>query len=124
MEVSKSSANYEILDSGTVILYHENADLTFFFSEKEARYRVELRFLADSSGQQRIQQKNYAGGSLLECYNFGGAGTGTAVPYQFANFNGRRMYLCFWTYQEGSTPNVSRARSVKYTIYIEPNSRK
>lgn len=124
MEVSKSSANYEILDSGTVILYHEDADLTFLFSEKEERYRVELRFLADSSGQQRIQQKNYAGGALLECYNFGGMGTGTAVPYEFANFNGRRMYLCFWTYQEGSNLGVKRTRSVKYTVYIEPDFQK
>lgn len=120
MKVSKSSANQEILDSGMVILYHGAADLTFFFEEGRAGFRLEMHFLTDASGQQHVQQKNCPGGAVLECYNFGGVGAGTAVPYEFASFNGRKMYLAFWIYQEGKNPNIPRTRSVKYTIYMEP----
>lgn len=120
MQVSKSSANFIIIDSGEVILYSRDADLSFRFdAESQENYVLRLRFFEDVSGAQRIQQENYPGFTGLDCYNFQNMGAGTSFPYEFASYNGRKMYISFWSYVEGAVANMSQIRSVKYTVYIQ-----
>jgi len=120
MQVSKSSANFSIIDSGEVILYSRDADLSFRFEAgPQESYNLRLTFREDGSGLQRIQQEILPGFTGLNCYNFQNMGAGTSTPYEFASFYGRKMYISFWSYVEGAMANMSQIRSVKYTIYIQ-----
>ncbi len=119
MQVALSSGGFRIISNGVVFLYDESNELTIRVSDIEgANVCVSLQFFQDNSNEHRIEQQIFEDKLLLKCFNFKHDGTGLSRPAQIATVNGKKIYLTFWSYQEGS--KEQKSRSVKYTLFCEP----
>ena len=46
-------------------------------------------------------------------------GTGLTTPLEIAVIDGKKIYLMFWAYLEGSGEKKAKVRKVEYTLYRE-----
>lgn len=51
--------------------------------------------------------------------DFTAEGTGLVSPMELAVIDGKKIYLMFWAFLEGSGDKRARARKVEYTLYSE-----
>ena len=118
MRVDLTSGGNHIIASGYTFLFGESNEITISVSEEDGLYIcVTMKFFSDDSGEHRIVKDVLDDRLVLSCYNFGGAGTGLSRPAHIADANNKKIYLMFWTYEEGIKKQT--ARSVKYTLFCE-----
>ena len=119
MDISITSGEYKVLQTGTVAAFHEDSDMTFHFVDNDNfRFDLKLTFKKDETGKQIIN-RNVEGKELeLECINFNDGGTGTSNPIPIATFHGEIIYFRFWSYLDGDYPGQNKTRKVEYTFYI------
>ena len=101
MQVKLSSQNREIISYGTVFLFDE------------------ISFIEDISQKQRIETNIFENHLKIACINFMAMGTGLTTPLEIAVIDGKKIYLMFWAYLEGSEDKKSKVRKVEYTLYRE-----
>lgn len=118
MQVTLSSGNYQIMDSGQVFLFRdENLKMTVD-TEKGYVFTLNLKFLNIDMLDTRIDKKVLGDEMEIQCINFGRLGTGLVEPMSIAKVDGKELLLMFWTNGEGNEKDT-QVRSVKYTIYME-----
>ena len=119
MQVKLSSGKREILDHGTVFLFDENADLTLDITGDDSyNLRFVLKFINDSLQKQSIKTEKTENCIKLTCVNFQSSGTGLSTPAQIAVIDGKKIYIMFWSYLEGSDQK-KWVRKVEYTLFGE-----
>lgn len=114
MEISLSSNNYKIINSGQTFLFEPDSDFSInITADNDFDFSIVIRFKNDTLGEQRIE-KNVKNNTIqLICWNFDSSGTGISKPICVARIDGRELYFMFWSYLEGN----GTTRSVKYTIF-------
>lgn len=119
MQVKLSSGKREILDHGTVFLFDENADLTLDITGASYSLRLVIKFINDNVQKQGVETKISGNRIEMTCLNFKSNGTGLSVPSQIAVVDGKKVYIMFWSYLEGSDPGSKKVRKVEYTLFGE-----
>ncbi|MBO5485689.1 MAG: hypothetical protein J5988_01995 [Eubacterium sp.] len=120
MQVRLSSQEREIISHGTVFLFHENADFTINIAGDDSfEMSINIHFVEDVFQERGIDANLSQNHIEIICTNFAAAGTGLTVPMEIAVVDGRKIYLMFWVYLEGSEDKKSKARKVEYTLYCE-----
>lgn len=117
MIVKVSSANMDVLASGSVLAFSSTSDVLLEVKISES-FSFDLVLKFESNGEkQHVIKPNIDGNIItLTCVNFDNAlGTGTATPVELAVFEGKKVYINFWVYSLGQ----NAARKVSYTIYKE-----
>jgi len=120
MQVKLSSQNREIISYGTVFLFDENSDLTLNINgDNYFELTLTISFVEDISQKQRIETNIFENHLNIICINFMAMGTGLTTPLEIAVIDGKKIYLMFWAYLEGSEDKKSKVRKVEYTLYRE-----
>ena len=115
MRIEKSSDNYTVLESGSLISYSHNAQLKFQV-EMDSSFSFSLIFkFEDNSDSSYGIKSNVIGNEItITCTNFNSPlGTGTTVPVDIATFQGKKIYIVFWIYSLGE----KAPRKIDYTFY-------
>lgn len=116
MGIQKSSGNYRILDSGTVLAWSPAEGIDFLIEEAGLCFELHLQFVSAENGQQMIRPEVEGNVITLTCVNFNDPlGTGTSQPIELAEADGKKLFVAFWAYAPGN----GAARKVDYTFYIE-----
>ena len=119
MEITMSSGNYKIVDSGQVFLFREDDELRMDVdTKKDFAFTIIFKFIKDDTKEMKINTKIVENSMILTCLNFKDTGTGFSMPVSIAKIEGKEVFLMFWSYLEGDNESV-RVRSIKYTIFIE-----
>lgn len=119
MEITMSSGNYKIVDSGQVFLFREDDELRMDVdTKKDFAFTIIFKFIKDDTKEMKIDTKIVENSMILTCLNFKDTGTGFSSPVSIAKIEGKEMFLIFWSYLDGDNESV-RVRSIKYTIFIE-----
>ena len=120
MQVKLSSQNREIISYGTVFLFDENSDLTLNINgDNYFELVLSISFVEDISQKQRIETNIFENHLKIICINFMAMGTGLTTPLEIAVIDGKKIYLMFWAYLEGSGEKKAKVRKVEYTLYRE-----
>lgn len=105
----------EILDTNSVILYNNDADLVIEVVASETfSFKLVMIFKNDTSGERHLDVLPGNGELVVTCTNFEAQGAGTKRPFEIATAGGRKIYLQFWVTQE-----IPEMRKVNYTLFIE-----
>ena len=84
--------------------------------DNSERVCVELKFLSDSSGEQKMERHVSDDALILCCYNFNDKGTGLSRPASIATLDdGKEIYLMFWSERKGT--KEPKTRNVQYTLF-------
>lgn len=120
MQVNLSSGNYNIIDSGQVFLFHPDEDLRIeIVVNKDFELSIVMQFVEDASSEQRIDTEMSGNTMRLCCINFIDKGTGLGFPVKIGIIEGKELFMTFWAYLEGKDEQPGKARSVKYTLFLE-----
>lgn len=118
MKVQLSSGNYNILASGETYLFSATDELLINLNDGEnLDLKIRIRFLSDDSNRQRIESTVVDGCLVLSCFHFKDSGTGMTHPWRIANFEGKDIFILFWSYLDGQ--KEPRPRRIRYTIFQE-----
>lgn len=119
IEIKKSSTNYNIVDSGTIINFEKNDAIRFDLNfENTFKFAVELIFEDNENDEKKlsfhvIDEENLV---RFNCENFTNAmGTGTNEPIELATFQEKKVYFHFWVYSLGS----GACKRVEYSVFME-----
>ncbi len=119
MEITMSSGNYKIIDSGQVFLFGEDDELRMDVdANKDFTFSLIFKFMKDDSKEQKIDKKIIENSIVFTCLNFEDLGTGFSLPMSIAKIEGKEMFLMLWSYMEGDNES-GKVRSIKYTIFLE-----
>lgn len=117
MEITKTSGNNIILDSGSVLAFSATSDIQFDI-EMSKQFSFNLIFKFESNGKKEYDIKSSVQDNnvIITCINFDNPlGTGTNNPLPLAVFGGKQIYLNFWVFGLGN----NSARKISYTLYQE-----
>lgn len=118
MQVRLSSGNYNIIASGESFLFGPFEDMIIQVNDgDEDQVRIVLRFTEDASDERDIKTDVVDDSLVITCVNFSSMGTGLKHPAHIANVNGKAVYFIFSSNYFGDKED--KARSVKYTIFME-----
>ena len=118
MQVSLSSGDCNIISTGMTFLFGEDRDLTIdIVADSGFQIKLIMEFKEDDQGEPRIDSDSDENIMHLQCFNFKDSGTGMCWPVQIGLIDGKKAYLMFWSYLNGD--KEKRARSVRYTIFVE-----
>ena len=119
MQITLSSGNYNIIDSGQVFLFGENEELKIDVAANDNfQFSMIVKFASDESNNQQIKKEVVESSIVFTCLNFNDMGTGFSKPLSIAKVDGKEMFFMFWSYLEGAE-EAEKARSIKYTIFFE-----
>ena len=120
MEIVRSSGNFRIIDSDVVFLADPDADFTLHFCEQpDFEITLEMKFIKNESEGYSVKRRIDGTKICYECVNFTEAGTGTTEPIELTTFDGKQMYIMFWSYLQGKSEGKKQARKIEYTIFLE-----
>ena len=117
MNIEVTSANKSVLDSGTVIIFDNSADLSFDIKMDDSfSFSLILKF-EKKDGEKYELKPSFSNNTItLTCVNFDNVlGTGTSTPIELATFNGKKVYINFWVNALGS----NSLKEITYTFYSE-----
>lgn len=117
LEITKSSQKYDVLESGSLITYSNNADITFNLAFDDTfAFGLVLEFGSDGEKEHKLLKKVDQNTITLVCTNFDNPlGTGTIQPIELATYGGKKIYLNFWV---NALANNS-LKKISYTFYRE-----
>lgn len=119
MQINLSSGNYNIINSGQVFLFGEEAPFKInVICNDGFQFSLLLKFLKDNSEELNITQEVEGNTIIYTCSNFKDEGAGVVEPLKIATVDGKQLFFLFWSYLEGM-PEKKQVRSIKYTIYSE-----
>lgn len=120
MEILKSSGKLSIIDTGTVYLPDLESDFTLHFCEKpDFEMTLEIKFITNETEKYSVKRRIDGTKICYECVNFDEEGVGTIEPIELLTFNGKQMYIMFWSYLQGKLKGKKQARKIEYTIFLE-----
>lgn len=120
MKVNLSSQDREIIASGTVFLFSEDADFTLRIElDDSSEIKLSVLFKNDATEKQDVKMDISDNHVILICINFSASGAGLAAPAQIAVIDQKKVYFIFWSYLDGSIKNKPKVRRVTYTLYLE-----
>ena len=105
MIIEKTSANYDIIDSGTIMPFNKESIVQLKLSFDETfGFAIQLKFENNENGEssvrKEVDEKNNE--ITIFCINFDNSfGTGTVTPIDLATYKGKKIYLHFWVYSLG-----------------------
>ena len=118
MNINVTSGGYEVVDTGSVVAFEEESDISFhFFGDNSFQFDLKITFRTDDTGKQTINRTVQGNDIEFTCTNFNDSGTGTSVPIELATFQGKKIYIRFWSYLLGDIPNQKKTRKIEYTFY-------
>lgn len=115
MLIEKSSDNYRILESGSVMNYSCNSSLQFSV-QMDPTFSFSLIFKFEDNDDSNYDIKSTVSGTeiTIVCTNFKSAlGTGTTTPIELATFQGKKIYIVFWIYGLGE----KAPKKMDYTFF-------
>lgn len=117
MIIEKSSSNYIILESGSVITYsNENGVLFSIKMDDTFSFDLIIKFTGNGEKQHQLQHNVSDNTITLNCVNFDNPlGTGTRKPIELATFNNKKVYINFWVNALGD----KALKKISYTFYSE-----
>ncbi|MBQ3515557.1 MAG: hypothetical protein IJA32_17475 [Lachnospiraceae bacterium] len=119
MQITLSSGNYNIIDSGQAFLFDENEDFRIDVDAKDDfKFSMIFKFMTDATKQQQVDKIVKENAIVFNCLNFNDLGTGFSKPMSIAKVDGKEMFLMLWSYLDGRE-EIGKTRSVKYTIFQE-----
>lgn len=119
MQITLSSGDYNIIDSGQVFLFDENEDFRIDVDAKnDFMFSIIFKFKTDATKHQQVDKIVMENSIVFTCLNFNDMGTGFTKPLSIAKIDGKEIFLMFWSYLEG-IEGIGKTRSVKYTIFQE-----
>ena len=119
MQITLSSGNYNIIDSGQIFLFDENEDFRIDVDTKNNfLFSMIFKFKRDNTNKQQIDKILTENTITFICLNFNDRGTGFSKPMSIAQIDGKEVFLMLWSYLEGAE-EIGKTRSVKYTIFQE-----
>lgn len=109
--------DYEIIDSGVIILDKKDSELSFFLREKEPA-GVVCHFINDQENANARTVPYINGNNLyIDCINYDNPeGVGLSHPINVGTLDGKKLYLQMWSYLMGTEKSI---RKVEYTFYRE-----
>lgn len=116
--VDKSSANYDILDSGSVITFNSTADLTLSIDVKTFHFNLVIKFENEKGGKRELRNNvsTETNTITITCINFDNPlGTSTKTAIELATVQGKKIYLNF----EVSCIDKDSPKNIIYTLYSE-----
>ena len=119
MQITLSSGDYNIIDSGQVFLFDENEDFRIDVDAKnDFMFSIIFKFKTDATKQQQVDKIVMENSIVFTCLNFNDMGTGFTKPLSIAKIDEKEIFLMFWSYLEGAE-GIGKTRSVKCTIFQE-----
>lgn len=117
MSVTVSSGTYKILESGTVITFDEQSDLSFDLDLNDSlKFTLTLRFISNEGDEIKMVANVNDQLITITCENFDNVlGTGVIQPLQLAIVNDKKLFFRFWVRKLGK----SATKEIAYTFYIE-----
>ena len=115
MEIKLSNAGYNIISSGSVILYEAHSELKFSIKASEDfSFEIVLQFINDDKQERSLDKEVRDNTSYFKCANFENTiGIGTVNPLPIATVAGKEWLLHFWSYTMGD----NKVRKVSYTFF-------
>ena len=119
MEITLSSGNYKIIDSGQVFLFREDDEFRMDIdTNKDFVFSIIFKFLKSDIKEMKIDKQIDKNIITITCFNFEDLGTGFSSPMSIAKIEDKEMYLMLWSYLDGDSKS-GRVRSIKYTFFLE-----
>lgn len=124
---SITSDGHKVLESGSVILYSQNAtalitiDVGMGFVIK-----IEIEFAEETDAKRGIKKEIIEDDNYIKfvCVNFDNSfGTGTIVPLELAKLDDKKIDLHIWTNILGDKSSGC-TRKIDYTFFIEEKNEK
>lgn len=119
MNIEKSSLNYIIIDSGTIMNFNNSAPLQLKLTfDSSFSFIVNFTFENTNNNQQELKSSidTKTNTINLSCINFNNAlGTGTTTPLELATYQGKKIFLHFWVYAMGK----DSVKKLDYCLYQE-----
>ncbi|MBQ2983035.1 MAG: hypothetical protein IJD58_13115, partial [Lachnospiraceae bacterium] len=119
MEITLSSGDYKIIDSGQVFLFREDDEFRMDIdTNKDFVFSIIFKFLKSDIKEMKIDKQIDKNVITITCFNFEDLGTGFSSPMSIAKIEDKEMYLMLWSYLDGDSKS-GRVRSIKYTFFLE-----
>lgn len=115
MKIKLSNAGYNIISSGSVILYEAHSELKFSIEASEDfSFEIVFQFINDDKKERSLDKEVRDNTIYFKCVNFENAlGVGTMNPLPIATVAGKEWFLHFWSYTMGD----NNVRKVSYTFF-------
>lgn len=116
--ISKTTSEYKILDSGSVITFNSSADLSFSIDIDTFHFNLVIKFESEEGGKRELRNNLSKESSTitLTCINFDNPlGTATKTAIELATVGGKKVYINF----EVSCIDKESPKNIIYTLYSE-----
>jgi len=115
MEIKRSSADFEIIDSGSIITFDSTSDISLAVN-CGADFNFVVKFIITSTGCSEHKITPSVNGTVIsfdssDCNN--AIGIGTIEPIELASYDEKKIYVNFWVYDLGS----GSLKKIDYTVY-------
>lgn len=114
MDFKISTSGYNVVSSGSVILYGADSELRLsVVASKTFSFEIILEFIKNDEKEQNLSKAVEENTITFKCINFNNSlGTGTVEPLSIATIGGKKLFLHFWSYLMGD----ASVRKVEYTF--------
>ncbi len=114
MEIKISNDNYNIISSGTVIMYKGDSELKFNVKASNTfSFELVLKFITDDNKERSLRKTVIDNRIIFECTNFKESlGVGTTEALSIATVSGKEIFFHFWSYSMGER----NTRKIEYTF--------
>lgn len=121
MITSISTGDYNVIESNTIYLFKNDADLELDFKFGDFVFKIIFLFVDNKEidGNKLEYQGNE---NIIEftCTNFNNVlGTGTTSPIEIAIIDNKKLYIHFWSFIHGNYDKKQYVRKVDYTVFWE-----
>lgn len=115
--IKKTSGNYNILDSGSIIAFDKSSNICFDLDLNESlKFTLTLNFVEKEKEKPSIASSVTNDAIVLVCTNFEDEfGVGLIDPIRLAIADDKEVYFRFWVRKIGK----SGTKEVVYTFYVE-----
>ncbi len=114
MEIKISNDDYDIVDSGTIIMYKSDSELKFDVkASEEFSFNLILKFIEDADKESSLEKEVIEDNVIFRCTNFKNQlGVGTLEPLSIATVSEKELFFHFWSYSLSD----GRTRKIEYTF--------
>lgn len=113
MKIEFSTNGFKVVQTGMVLLYDKNSDLTMrLTADNGFSFQIVLQFITDTNSEQRLDKEVNGNTVIFKCINFKSLGTGTLEPLSLATIDDKELFFHFWSYHMAD----EGPRKVEYTF--------
>lgn len=118
MEIAKGSGKYKILDSNSIIMFDNQANISFNVKCDES-FSFNIVFNFNNNEENKNQDLKFTINEdtlTFTCVNFNNPlGTGTKSALEIATFMNKKIFIHFWVVALGN----DSLKKLDYTLYQE-----